>query len=331
MLTTLKLCNLRNCKKGDFETSPYVDTCKVFRDNKTGNWYDEATGQSVRHHVTPEGAHIDLQSWLEKQYKEAILAWFPGKPVHEVARASKGKTGPTINPKVPTGTAGEKDREASEMRRGYDAHRDVVREVWEKRQELHGYKRFRRKFGPHPVLDAEMRRIEEEKEGLQRKQAEFDRRFNKVKQFAEEDDAWVERWHHRRGRWGRKVLLFRRKEHIFEINNDGLKLDGMFVIVFETPQIKKCIEYANERYLIRPKDWIMAEVETERIGAPIRRYGKKNANGRRIRARRDQREFEEVVLSIIGEMRRIHISVDQIRDDEELCKLYRDEIEAKLK
>jgi hypothetical protein len=68
----------------------------------------------------------------------------------------------------------------------------------------------------------------------------------------------------------------------------------------------------------------------EAIGDTIHRFGKKNANGQRIRARAEQRRYCFDVLDMLKFLKAAKIDVDKFNDDDDLWERYQKDVAPRL-
>lgn len=305
----------------------YVDPCRAFR-TEEGFWYDEVTGKAIRKIEKEDGTTINIQEFLENLYRQAIDNWHPSMKTCGGNNRSRPKTKPTKEPAKPKIKNKEMDVRASGYVQAMKERRQIMRRLATLMKRRGSILRLKRKFGGD--FTKQLDTIGAKMQDLRERQSEIDKRYDPVSDYAEEEVKWVNRWGYRGRPIGKKVLLHRRGEHIFEISNDGLKLDGLFVVVAYGPNWKKLKEYAHKHYKIREQDWVEAEIPIDRIGKPLRRHGKKNANGRRIRSRADQKKYAESVRDTARALRGLKVSVTRMAEDEELRKKYEEEVEPKL-
>ena len=331
----MKLCNFRDCTTGNYKPCPHnaVDPCKVFRHAETGRWYDELTGQSIHDFRTENGTMFDVQDWLESQIIEAASVWEFGQIVHEVFRT---KELVTPKPSRPAALAREHSGEeldviADTFIRNKANRCNLIQDIQESGMELHGLIRMQRKWGDHPILELRIKEIREDRDELREIQSAMDTNSHEARNHLKNDATWINRWQPKQGCWNDFILICEFEEKILVIDRHGLKIDGQYIYLPDKD--KKFFESTlwAEEYLgiIRTRWQRMAE-PNEKIGASIRRHGKKNANGRRISARFEQTKYASCVFSIIKALRQMHVSVFRIRDDDSLFEYYLKNIAPKL-
>lgn len=333
MFDTMKICNFRNCNDDPLKCPhDVVNPCQVFRHNPTGHWYYELTGAPVRLHGAPDGTTFNTQEWLESQFWDAAALWKKGMQTHEDIQGSIPKQPVASYPaSAPKHTQAELDTIADQFIRTSGDRAALVRKVKELGQELHGYGRLSRKFGTHPMLKQRIRDIAEERDALREVQSRTDKLNNHGKKHLRESNEWTGRWTPKGTHWQEFVLVCEHIGRMLVIDNDGLRVESQFLYLPELHgQLMESANYAEQKLGIPKSSWSKVTVLTDKIGAPIRRHGKKNANGRRIAARHDQKKYAEEVYGLIADMRAVGMSLLEVQNDEELMEYYFEHIAPRL-
>jgi len=331
MLNTMKLCNFRDCTTGQHEPCPHnaVDPCKVFRHAETGHWYDEATGSPVQQFRKEDGKLFDVQIWLESQIILAAFTWKPRQIVHEIARDKTLRTNKPTRPsaRAPKFSGQELDAIADTFIRNKKDRKELVQDIKESGMELHGLIRMKKKWGDHPVLSQRITELQEHRDALREVQSDMDKGSAVARVHLRNDNEWTRRWQPKKGCWDDFVLMCEHDKMLFVIDQHGLKVNGQYHYL--PSKDKKHFEsalWAETHYGIVRTRWQRMTVPAEKIGASLRRYGKKNANGRRINARADQVRYAGTVNDLVKAMREMQISVFRIRDDDKLFAHYLENI-----
>lgn len=331
MHSTLKICNFRDCKNGKYKQSIYIDCCSVFRDVETGHWYDEMTGETIRQHRLSDGTLVDVQSWLEKQYQKAVGSWSLYDTVHLGPNRKIYKGKPTKPGAKPSVYNRQLDKDIDAFYRSRGRRKEVVRALRESGRELGTYVRLARKFKVNSKVTDNILDLQTKRKELREEQSKLDKQHKQIIPAVKEERKWTDRWGRRSDKMTAVILLHRTHEGIFEINRHGVKLNTLYLYLPETDSAwKESIKYAEQKLLISPKDWVVGALEEERIGKPIRRSGKKNANGNRIKSRADQIRYAEEVQDTWRALLSMKISVYSIHEDKELFKLYRSTIAPRI-
>ena len=333
MFDTMQLCNFRLCS-GDHPKCPddAVNPCQVFRHNSTSLWYYEATGAPVRLHRSSDGTTFNVQEWLESQFWDAAAKWKKGMETHKVMQGGVPKQKPASYPaKPPKYTQDELDRIADQFIRTRADRGALASKVKELGLELFGYSRMRRKFGTHPVLKQRISEITEERDALREIQSCTDKKNNHGKKHLHQSNRWTGKWAPKGGRWEEFILVCEHLGRTLVIDRDGLRVESQFLYLPRLDnQMVECANYADKRLGIERSRWKKLGVLQEKIGAPLRRYGKRNANGRRIAARHDQKKYAEAVHGLIADMRTVGLSLFTVQNDEELMKYYFEHVAPRL-
>jgi len=333
MFDTMKICNFRDCND-DHPKCPHdaVNPCRVYRHNPTGHWYDEITGAPIRLHPAPDGSIFNVQEWLESQFWNTAAIWKRGMKTHETMQAGIPKQSTASYPaSPPKHTQRELDGIADQFIRTSADRRQLVEKVRELGLELHGYSRMRRKFGTHPMLKHRINEIAEERDALREIQSRTDKVNHHGKKHLRENNRWIHQWTPKGGRWQEFILVCEHKGRTFIIDNDGLRIESQFIYLPKLhAQLMESAHYAEQRLDIPRSSWRKLVALEDKIGAPIRRYGRKNSNGRLIAARHDQKKYAEAVYGLISDMRAVGLSVFKIRDDDELMKYYFEHIAPRI-
>ena len=333
MFDTMKICNFRNCNK-DHEKCPddAVNPCSVYRHNPTGHWYDEVTGAPVRLHRASDGTTFNLQEWLEKQFWSAAAVWNKGMQTHPTMQSGILKQSVTAYPALPPKyTNQELDGIANQFIRTSADRERVVEKVRELGTELRGYARLGRKFGSHPMLNQRVSEIQQERDALREVQSRTDKKNHHGRKHLRQSNKWTYKWAPKRGRWQEFILVCEVKGRMFVIDNNGLRVESQYIYLPKLHgQFVESANYAEKKLDIRRGSWMKLPVLEDKIGAPLRRYGKRNANGRRIAARHDQKKYAEEVYGLIADMRAVGLTVFQVRNDDELMKYYFEHVAPRL-
>lgn len=336
MYQTFKLCNMRDCHAHDVEPVPFdaVDPCRVFWHEETGMWYDEVLGTVIPMHEHGDGQMFDIQAWLTGQAQQALTVWKPGMKVHEQYKRHmlpSGATKPAA--RAPKFSNEVLDGIANDFLRTRREVGEVADEVRDLGNELHGYLRMQRKWGDHPMLATRIAEIREKRDALRGIQSDLDKGSHLARKHLKSDNKWTSRWTPKMGKWEDFVLIWDNPESemTWVIDRHGLKLDGHYLYLPDNDQqFMEAALYAQQKFDIPTGDWKKIWIPAERLGAPMRRYGKKNANGRRIRARVDQRKYAETVRDIVKQLRQMRVNCRQFGRDDELYQHYLDKIAPRL-
>lgn len=333
-MSTAKLCNFRNCLDGTHEACPHdaVDPCKVFRNTETGHWYDEVTGQPIRHFRQPDGQLFDVQMWLEAQLRKACQLMLPESACHEEFRIGKPThRQATKSPRPPAFTMDELDHLADAFIRNKHQRKPLEREVRELGKEIQGYVRMQRKWGDNPLLKEKLAELREERKAKQAILNEMAKFRATTTKHLRTDNKWTEQWMPKSGSVGEYVLYCEFDGQIWCIDRHGLKVEGDYVYLPDLDrQFVESANAAERLFHIPKKAWSKFFLSQERIGGTIRRTGKKNANGRRIRSRVDQIKYAYNVRDMAKACRKMHISLYKILRDEELYEHYLKHIKPRL-
>jgi hypothetical protein len=159
----------------------------------------------------------------------------------------------------------------------------------------------------------------------------MDKRAYRGMRHLQKSNRWTRKWTPKGGHWEEFVLVCEHLGRLFVIDRAGLRVESQFIYLPDLDgQFMESALYAEQRLGIERSRWKKVRDPKEKIGAPLRRYGKRNANGRRIRARADQNKYAETVHKLIRDMRAAKLSVFRIRDDKELMKYYFEHVAPKL-
>jgi hypothetical protein len=243
---------------------------------------------------------------------------------------SRGK--PTKAPAKPRPFSGSQlDKDIDAFYRSRVRRREIIKKLKESGKELGIYSRLARKFKVNSNVTDNIIDLREKRKLLREEQSELDKQHSGIASIAKQERAWTDRWMYRPGKFTSVVLLYKGHEGIFEINRHGLKLNTQYLYLPDTDDAwKESLKYAEQKLFIPAKDWVVGVLEEEKIGKPLRRSGKKNANGRRIQARVDQIRYAEEVRDTIRALKSMKISVYRMGEDRELFKLYRSQILPRL-
>lgn len=329
---TVKLCSIRDCEDGTHEPCPCgeFNPCSVFKELESGRWYYEATAERVTPLEMEDGSLFDVEAWLEQQYIRYIRAWKRGMKVHQGPQ-TKFRRKPAGKAKLPRYTAAELDRMADRHIRSRREASDVRNRIRDIGKEIGGIKRFMRKYGESDTLKDELQRLYEERDELREKQSDFDRNSSISRQHAREDRTWENRWVKPTGKTGHIIYLYSSNGTMYEINRNGIMVDMEYVYLPDMDlQYFESMAWAEKNLGISRDSWIQTRLEDDPISTPIRHSGKKNANGRRIRARMEQTQYAEETIKFKWELFNTRISMFELHYGEHARTLYEEKIRKKI-
>ena len=332
MLTTLKLCDLYDCTNGELPQCPHdaVKPCEVFKDVESDRWYYEATARRVILVTLQDGGFFDAETWLEQMYVAGLETWSQSKKVHRKSIPSGGISRPSVEPAVPTVTNKELDMMADKFIRGTRTRHELMARIHQLGKEIGGFRRFKKKYGVE-ISEYELNNIQDERAELQEEVDEIDDAFRIAGSHASNDREWEKRWSRKTGRTGDIIYLYSTDSHMYEINRNGLKVDGVFVhLPTNDSMYFECMTWAEENLGVKRPNWVQTRENDDQIGKPLRRNGKKNAKGGQIRAFAEQKSYAMQVQDVIRALRRMKVSVHQIRKSKDLHKLYDEVTREKL-
>lgn len=336
MHNTVQICNFRDCHADPLPECPHgaVDPCAVYCDTETGHWYDEMTGAPIRMFELGDGQVFDIQAWLSVQIGRSAKYYIHGDKVHKEYSCElppPGRNTPAA--RAPEHTASALDAMADSYIRGGKQRREVHQEIKALGQELHGYMRIQKKWGGegNALLDNRVAAIRQQRDLLRDVQSNLDRQSKPGKARFNADVEWTEKWTPKGGRWEEFVLITEFNRRLYVIDQHGLKHFGEYLYLpNEDKAFHESANYAEQSLGIPKKAWEHLTLPADKIGAPLRRYGRKNANGRRIAARFDHIRFAQDVITVARAMRAMKISLTAIADDQELCNMYWQQIAPRL-
>ncbi len=335
MHNTVKICNFRDCHADPLPECPYgaVDPCAVYCDTETGHWYDEMTGESIRLVELTNGQTFNAQAWLTVQITRSAKYWVDGDKVHEkycCEMPEPQRTTPAA--RAPEHTASALDAMADAYIRGGKQRREVHQEIKALGKELHGYLRLQKKWGDgNALLDNRIAAIRQQRDLLRDVQSHSDRQAKPGQIQFNSDVQWTQQWTPKGGRWEEFVLVTEFKGRMYVIDRNGLKQFGEYIhLPNEDKAFLESANHAEQSLGISKNSWTRMTLLADKIGAPLRRYGRKNANGRRIAARFDHIRFAQDVITVARAMRAMKISLTTLADDQELCDMYWKEIAPRL-
>jgi hypothetical protein len=265
--------------------------------------------------------------------RDAFKTWKPGKKVHEEYRRNTPAAAPTGYPaRPPKYSAEELDAIADNFIRSRQTVEQVSDEIRDLGQEIHGYERMMKKWKGNAILEQRVKALKEERAALRQVQSDMDKGSRVAKKHLKADHLYTKRWVKPKGRWQDFILFYEDKQkRIWTIDRSGLRVDANYVFLPE--EDKKFMEsaaYAYKHYGIPTNAWDKLFIQGEAIGDTLRRFGKKNANGRRIRARAEQRRYAVEVLDIIKFLKTAKVDVNQFGSDDSLYDRYLDEVAPRL-
>jgi hypothetical protein len=336
MFQTFKLCNMRDCKAHDVEKVPFdaVDPCRVFWHEESSMWYDELTGTTVPMHAHGDGTFFDTQAWLLGQAQKAMTAWKPGVKVHEAYKRHAMKTKPSKSAaEAPEYTCQELDQLASAFITSRQDSNDAMDEINRIGHEIRGYTRMQKKWDDNPMISRHVEQLREDRKQLQHIVKKWFDTSDAARTHLKAENKWTDRWVPKKNFWKDTVLFWSdpKTKSIWSIDRNGLRLRGHYIHLPETDSaFIECANYAATQFGIPKSEWKKQGVEAERIGASLKRYGKKNANGARINMRFDQKKYAESCLQMVKHMKLLGIDVDQFVESDELYEFYWKNIAPKL-
>jgi len=290
MLTTIKLCNLRDCSSGKFPTHELVNTCEVYYNAEDKHWYNERTGQSIRNIYNADGTlAVAAEDWLNEQLNIASKAWKRGMKVHEQARVMKPRNIEKPEASIPEETQENLDKAAAHNIKMYNEKAlQIHQEIRSVRTEIHGYVRIGKKYGFTPELQSRINQLRSKVSELRDTLKDFAEESKHTKSFIDADNAWVNRWLPRVANITQKYYVYEKGKDRYEIDSNGLMKNGMyeFLPVLDC-DFAASKQEAQKLFNIPVDKWEEFETVVERVGRPIRKLGKKNSIGARIRATAD--------------------------------------------
>jgi hypothetical protein len=337
MFQTFKLCNMRDCHAHDVEPVPFdvVNPCQVFWHEETNMWYHELTGGLVNMHQHGDGQIFDVQAWLTGQAQDAMTIWDSKKTkVHEAYKRHlipSGQTRPIARP--PQYTCDELDAIGDNFIRTRKDRKEILDEIQDLGRELHGFSRMQKKWNSNALLDGHITDLRERRDALRTIQSDMDKGANVARYHLKNENDWTNRWSPKKGNWDDFVLVWEdpKSKALWVIDCNGLKLRGHY---FYLPDMDKAYfesaNYAQKELGIKPGEWKKFRIPAEKIGAPLRRYGKKNVNGQRISARYDQKRYAETCIEMVKFMWASGVNPRKFGRDDELYQYYLDNIAPRL-
>jgi len=326
---------MRNCNSGDFPKCPHdaVDTCKVFWHEEDGTWYHEESGRHVDMYKLSDGTMFDVQAWLTNQAQNAMNSWKPWHKVHEKYRRHKPKTRPATKPAIASAYSNEfLDKISDEFIRSRDNKKTIEKRIAELNQEIAGFSKISKKWGSHPILKQRIQSLKDERDDLSNHLTAIQEHSSVARIFLKNEHEWTKRWVPIRGKWSDFVFVCEDKfNRMWVIDRNGLKMnsDYLYLPTYDHAY-EQSMAWAHLTHGINPDNWQRLSIPADSIGVPIRRYGKKNANGRRISARADQKKYAEVVLDLVKQLKLMHVDINDLYKDEELVKIYKEKIAPRL-
>jgi len=311
-----------------------LNPCKVFWHEKTHMWYHELTGSVVQMHTYGKGRVFDMQAWLTGQAQKAMETWKPGKKVHEPYKRHvmrPGRSTPTCRP--PKYNNDELDGIGDNFIRTRKDRRGVVDAIRDLGDEIHSYTRMQRKWNTNPMLEQHIKGLREERDALRAVQSDMDKGSNVARRYLKKENKWTTKWMPKKGNWEDFVLVWEdpKSKALWVIDRNGLKLRGHYFYLPENDKaFMESALYAQRVFGVKTNEWKKFGIPAEKIGAPSRNYGKKNANGRRIKARYDQKRYAETCIEMVKFMWASGIQVRKYGRDDDLYKYYLDNIAPRL-
>ncbi len=327
---------MRDCHAHDVEQVPFnaINPCEVFWHEDSNMWYHMLTGDVVRMHLTGDGTMFDVQEWLLVQAGKAMEVWSSKTKVHETYIRGRLTHKPSRPAAIaPKHTAAELDVIASNFIRTRGSRRDTVDEIQEIGEEIRGYARMQRKWKNNAMLSNRLKELRERREALSSVQSDMDKDSGDARSYLKEENGWTKRWTLDKTNWKDFVLVWQdpKTRSIWSIDRHGLKLNEHYFYLPERDRaLTECVDHAKKEFGIPTEAWKKMEILGEKIGSPLRRHGKKNANGSRIAARFDQKKYAETCIVMVKQMKALGIKVNDICKDKELFQYYLDNIAPKL-
>lgn len=293
MLTTIKLCNLRDCTSGNFPKHELVNPCEVYLNLEDNHWYNERTGQSIRNiYFGDDNSCVEVENWLNEQLEIARKSWKRRMKVHEQARLMKPRAIVKPKPNIPVETQESLDKTAAHNIKVYnEAALQINQDIRNIRTEIHGYVRLGKKYGFSPELNGRIKYLREQIAEKRQSLVDFAEESKHIKPYIDEDNRWVGRWLPRVANITSKYFVYERGNDRFEIDPNGLMKNGMYEFLPTLDSDFEASKHEAEKLFNIPVDkWEEFEFVTERVGRPIRKLGKKNSIGARIRATADHKK-----------------------------------------
>jgi hypothetical protein len=325
MFNTVKLCEIRDCNSGKFELCPHdaINPCRVFRALDSARWFHESTGDRVVLVRLADGTFFNAEQWLERQYIQSLQKWTIYTKVHENVRW-RPKLKPQRVAKPPRLTAKELDEMASFYIQHRVSHKTMRARIDAIGLDIRSLRRMNRRYGENASIGLEIEKLINEQRVLRQVQSETDRAKTLARDYAIEDRAWEKRWMKTNGKTTTTAYLYTADSRQYEIDANGVLIDREYVHLPELhAQYDECINWAKVNLSIAPEAWVAVKLEDkDPISSPIRKSGKKNTSGRRIRARAAHRQYVADVKDIKKWLLWSKFSIWRFTHDDDMKALY---------
>ena len=331
MHNTLKLCSIRNCAEIHEDGLPEgFNPCSVFKELETGVWYYEADATRVVPIQIGKDEFFDAPEWLEQTYMKYLRVWNENMKVCEKPRKRK-KYKSTPAAKSPEYTAKELDMMVDAHLRSRKTHQKLKRKLRSLNRTRSGIKRFISKIGSNDLIDAQLNDVDNEIAEIKDELSKYSSN-PASKKHSQQSNKWARKWVKPKGRTGDVVYIYSVNNTVYEINRNGIKVNAEYVYLpnFDMRYFES-MTWAEDNLGIERSKWIKTCLDNERIGDAIKKYGKKNANGARIRKMFEEKQFEEEALQFKWSLVKQGFSLYNLHNDNFYRERYEKFVKDKLR